>query len=64
MVEMGVVIEALKTQGLQDKLKVLIGGAAVSDEYAREIDTDAYLYEIVYRILSSDLCLTTDKERM
>jgi 5-methyltetrahydrofolate--homocysteine methyltransferase len=42
MVVMGEVIEALKENDLRDKVKVLIGGAAVSDEYAREIGADAY----------------------
>ncbi len=42
MTEMGVVIEALKDGGLRDRVKVLIGGAAVSDEYAQEIGADAY----------------------
>jgi 5-methyltetrahydrofolate--homocysteine methyltransferase len=42
MVAMGEVIEALKENGLRDKVKVLIGGAAVSDEYAKEIGADAY----------------------
>ncbi|MFC1860924.1 corrinoid protein [Chloroflexota bacterium] len=42
MVEMGAVIEALKSSGLRDKIKVLIGGAAVSDEFAQEIGADAY----------------------
>ncbi len=42
MVVMGEVIEALKQNGLRDKVKVLIGGAAVSDEYAHEIGADAY----------------------
>ena len=42
MIEMGVVIEALKEEGLRDKVKVLIGGAAVSKEYAREIGADNY----------------------
>jgi 5-methyltetrahydrofolate--homocysteine methyltransferase len=42
MTEMGVVIEALKDNGLRDKVKVLIGGAAVSDEYAQEIGADVY----------------------
>ena len=42
MVVMGEVIEALKENGLRDKVKVLIGGAAVSDEYAQEIGADAY----------------------
>jgi 5-methyltetrahydrofolate--homocysteine methyltransferase len=42
MVAMGEVIESLKQNNLRDKVKVLIGGAAVSDEYAREIGADAY----------------------
>ncbi|HEX76029.1 MAG TPA: cobalamin-binding protein [Dehalococcoidia bacterium] len=42
MVVMGEIIEALKESGLRDKVKVLIGGAAVSDEYAQEIGADAY----------------------
>jgi 5-methyltetrahydrofolate--homocysteine methyltransferase len=42
MVNMGEAIEALKENGLRDKVKILIGGAAVSDEYAREIGADAY----------------------
>lgn len=42
MVVMGDVIQALKTNGLRDQVKVLIGGAAVSDEYAKEIGADAY----------------------
>jgi len=42
MVVMGEIIEALKENGLRDRVKVLIGGAAVSDEYAQEIGADAY----------------------
>lgn len=42
MVVMGEIIEGLKENGLRDKVKVLIGGAAVSDEYAQEIGADAY----------------------
>ena len=42
MVEMGVVIKALQENSLRDKVKVLIGGAAVSDDYAREIGADAF----------------------
>ena len=42
MVVIGEIIEALKENGLRDKVKVLIGGAAVSDEYAQEIEADAY----------------------
>ena len=42
MVVMGEIIEGLKENGLRDKVKVLIGGAAVSNEYAQEIGADAY----------------------
>lgn len=42
MLVMKDVIEALKESDLRDKVKVLIGGAAVSDEYAKEIGADAY----------------------
>jgi 5-methyltetrahydrofolate--homocysteine methyltransferase len=42
MPEMGVVIEALKDNSLRGEVKVLIGGAAVSDDYAQEIGADAY----------------------
>jgi 5-methyltetrahydrofolate--homocysteine methyltransferase len=42
MPEMGVVIEALKANGLRGGIKILIGGAAVSDEFAQEIGADAY----------------------
>jgi len=42
MTEMEVIIKALKDNDLRDKVKVLIGGAAVSDEYAQEIGADAF----------------------
>jgi 5-methyltetrahydrofolate--homocysteine methyltransferase len=42
MVAMAEVIEALKEAGLRDSVKVIIGGAAVSPEYANEIGADAY----------------------
>lgn len=42
MLVMKDVIEALKENSLRDGVKVLIGGAAVSGEYAKEIGADAY----------------------
>jgi 5-methyltetrahydrofolate--homocysteine methyltransferase len=42
MLEMGTIIEALKKENIRDKVKVFIGGAAVSDEYAEEIGADAF----------------------
>ena len=35
-------IEALKTAGLRDKVKVMIGGAPVSESFAEEIGADSY----------------------
>jgi len=37
-----VVIKALEENGLRDSVKILIGGAAVSDDYAKEIGADAF----------------------
>ncbi|MBE0480338.1 MAG: corrinoid protein [Dehalococcoidia bacterium] len=42
MVAMGEVIEELKQNGVRDEVKVLIGGAAVSAEFAEEIGADAF----------------------
>lgn len=42
MLTMKEVIDALKSNGLRANVKVFIGGAAVSDEYAQEIGADAY----------------------
>ena len=42
MVEMGTVIKALEVGGLRDRIKILIGGAAISDDYAKEIGADAF----------------------
>lgn len=42
MTEMGVVIEALNENKLKNSIKVLIGGAAVSEAFAQEIGADAY----------------------
>jgi 5-methyltetrahydrofolate--homocysteine methyltransferase len=35
-------IEALKTAGLRGQAKVIIGGAPVTDSYARQIGADGY----------------------
>ncbi len=42
MLEMKNVIDALKSAGLRDKVKVIVGGAAVDEKYAEEIGADAY----------------------
>ena len=42
MPSMKVTIEALKAAGLRDKVKVMVGGAPLTDQYAREIGADGY----------------------
>jgi len=41
MMEMENVIKALKEAGLRDKVKVIIGGAPITEEYAKKIGADA-----------------------
>jgi len=41
MGEMKIVMDVLQKSGLRDSIKVIIGGAPISDEYAREIGADA-----------------------
>ncbi len=42
MPKMGEVINALKEAGIRDQVKVIVGGAPVTDDFAREIGADAY----------------------
>ena len=42
MPNMRATIEALKTAGLRDRVKVMVGGAPLTDQYAREIGADGY----------------------
>ena len=42
MPSMPLTIEAIQKAGLRDKVKVMIGGAPVTDKYAQEIKADAY----------------------
>ncbi|MBT3252140.1 MAG: corrinoid protein [Candidatus Marinimicrobia bacterium] len=39
------VVEILHERGLANSIKTIIGGAPLSDEYAREIGADAYAYD-------------------
>jgi 5-methyltetrahydrofolate--homocysteine methyltransferase len=42
MPNMKFTLEALKASGLRDKVRVLVGGAPVTDAYAKEIGADGY----------------------
>jgi 5-methyltetrahydrofolate--homocysteine methyltransferase len=35
-------IEAIKEAGLRDTVKIIVGGAPVTEEYARQIGADGY----------------------
>ena len=39
---MGDVVKAAEAAGVRDKVKILIGGAPISEEFCREIGADAY----------------------
>ena len=45
MPNMKKVIDLLKERGLDDKIKTIIGGAPVSDDFAAEIGADAYAFD-------------------
>jgi len=42
MPEMKGVIEMLKSEGLKDKVKVVVGGAPITQDYADEVGADGY----------------------
>jgi 5-methyltetrahydrofolate--homocysteine methyltransferase len=42
MPNMKTTIEALETAGLRDKVKVIVGGAPLTPEYAKQIGADGY----------------------
>jgi len=47
MWKMKEVIDALKREGLRDKVKIIIGGAVITEEFAKEIGADAYAKDAV-----------------
>ena len=42
MLNMKATIDALKVAGLRDRVKIMVGGAPLSDKYAEEIGADGY----------------------
>jgi corrinoid protein of di/trimethylamine methyltransferase len=57
MLQQKKLIEALESAGIRDQVKVLIGGAPVTDRYAKEIGADGYAedaisaVDIAYRLM-------------
>lgn len=50
MLEMDTVIKALEENNIRNNVKVLVGGAAVSDEFSKEIGADAYCIDAIQAI--------------
>ena len=50
MPAMKMVVDLLKEQGLAEKIKTIIGGAPVSEEFAQEIGADAYSYDSAHAV--------------
>lgn len=55
-------IEALKTAGLRDKVKVMIGGGAASEEWAREIGADAYAQDSIEAVKEAKRLLSINQK--
>jgi len=43
----GKVVEALRAAGVRDRVKVIIGGAALTEQFAREVAADAFALDAV-----------------
>jgi 5-methyltetrahydrofolate--homocysteine methyltransferase len=46
-------IDALKEAGLREKVKIIIGGTPVTQDYADQIGADAYAYDAVQAVLKA-----------
>ena len=59
MLQQKKLVEALESAGLRDKVKVMVGGAPVTDRYAQEIGADGYAedaisaVDIAYRLMDA-----------
>jgi 5-methyltetrahydrofolate--homocysteine methyltransferase len=42
MISMGGIIKAIEQAGLRDQVKIMVGGAPVTEEYARQLGADGY----------------------
>jgi len=64
MLHMPEVIEALKENGLRDRVKVMIGGAPVTQEYADEIGADGYAPDAASAVKLAERLMTELKEKI
>jgi len=61
MMHMKSVIDALKREGLREKVKIIVGGAPITEKFAREIGADAY-GENAYKAVEICRKLVEEKE--
>jgi len=60
--QMGAVIATLKTEGLRDKVKVLVGGGALTPDLAQTLGADGYSANAAEAVAAGDNLLGTRKE--
>ncbi len=60
MLEMGPIIESLKESGLRNKVKVMVGGAPVTGEFAEQIGADGYAVDAIRAVTKARELLTLD----
>ena len=57
MVQMKATIDALEEAGLRDSVKIMIGGAPVTDDYAKQIGAHGYGQDANDAVRAVELCL-------
>lgn len=57
MSNMGVTVAAIKSAGLRDQVKIMIGGAPVTQEYANQIGADAFAADASSAVRTARLLL-------
>lgn len=55
------VIKKLKELGIRDQIKVMVGGAPVTEEYARKVKADAYAEDAVKAVQIARLLIEEEK---
>ncbi len=63
MVNMGEVVKQLEQKGLREQVKVLIGGAPTSEDFAREIGADGYGKDAFAAIREAEKFFNTGGEK-
>ena len=54
------VIEALKTEGFRDRVKIIVGGGAINNEFAEKIGADGFEPTAVDAVLLAKQLVSAD----